>query len=356
MAKTLKRTLAIVIVFTFLLTGCQKKSTDLKNPVKEKENTKMIVSLLVDSFGLEDGSINSQAYQGLKDLKVDTGIDIEYEVAESDDKFLDTIDKLVEDGSKLIWGAGYQTSDAIKEASYKYKEINFASLDNPFDESSMPKNLTGTIFKTEESSYLLGYITGYMTKTNKVAYLGGDKGVLTEKNEYGFRAGVLDASKERKMNISLSVQYIGNFSDENKGRIMATSIFDSDVDIIYADAGGANLGAIQAAKEQDKFLVVNEEGLIKLAPKNILISSKKNYSEVLNSLSYRFIGKDQIGGRNYELGLRDNALGLSDFDEESGLVTKAVYDKAINKKKEIAKASKTIPFNEASFKKYTSMK
>lgn len=349
MAKKIKRILLTLAIFVFLLNACGKKDEK-----KDPKDSEIIVSLLMDKFGTADGSINSKAYRGLLDLNVDTQIKIDYEVSKSDDDFEDSIEKLVKKGSKLIWGAGSQTSDAIKEASYNYKDVRFATLDNIYDDSSMPKNLTGTIFNTEESSYILGYVAGLTTKTNKVAYLGGEKGILSDKNEFGFKAGVYDAAKERKLKINVNSEYIGNFYDLEKGRALAKELYESGIDIIFADCGSGTLGAIDEAKDQDKFLMVTEEALIKEAPDNILLASIKDYEEAINTISSKFIAKNDIGKKNFELGFVDNCLSISPYDKERKLFNSSVYDKAMNKKKDISSGKKEIPYNQTSFEKFTS--
>lgn len=315
----------------------------------------MLVGLAVDEFGFKDKGINEKALKGLNDLKVDTQVDVKSISSNSKNEYFDSIESLVDSGAKLIWASGFQMAQDLREVSKEYPDVHFASLDNPFDDSTMANNLTGTIFKTEEASYLLGYIAGYTTKTNKVGFLGGDKGVLVDKNEFGFRSGVLDAAKERKAKIDVVVKYLGTFSDKEKGKNHAKTLFDTGIDIIYTNAGLGDLGAVNAARDSKKFLMVTEPGLFESYKDVVLLSVEKNYSEVLNTLSSRFLAKEEIGGKNFEFGLKHKALSISDFDPE-GHITKAIYEKAKLKQAEIASEKKVPAYDEASFKKFSQAK
>lgn len=347
MTKKLKQLLLLILISVFLLAACGK------DPDDKSETEEMIVSLLVDKYGINDKSINSKAYLGLKNFKVDTATKIDYESSRSDD-YEYAFEKLVNRGGRLIWGAGFQTADALKQAAIDHRELNFASLDNIYDEDNMPKNLTGTIFNTEETSYLLGYVAGLSTKTNRLAYIGGQEGVLSDKNEYGFRAGVFDASKERKKKINVTVEYTKTFSDEGKGRATAKALYESGVDIIFTDCGLGNLGAIEAAKETGKLILVTEEELIKKAPNNVIMSASKEYEEAINTISSRFIANEEIGGKNFELGFKNNCLDIKGYDQEKNLIEAQVYDKALNKKKDIIEGKKKVPYDQKTFEKFSS--
>lgn len=351
MAKNLRKNLLFILIFLFLLSACNNKKD--KKSVSEEGELK--VSLLMDRFGNKDESINSKSYQGLLNLNVDTSVQIDYEVSRFDD-FDDSIDKLIKRGSKLIWGSGYQTSEAIKKASRDNKKIHFATIDNMFDDSTMPKNLTGTIFNTEQSSYLLGYLAGLSTKTNRLAYLGGQRGVISDKNEYGFRAGVFDASKERKTKIQVSVVYIDTYSDKDKGRSAAKDLYESGVDIIFADCGYSTMGAIESAKEFKKFMMVTEEALIKQAPDNVILSFVKKYDEAINMISSKFISKNEIGGQNFELDLKNNCLDISPLNKDKKLIDLKAYEKTQTKKNDIIANKKIVPYNKVTFEKFSSTK
>ncbi|MDO5027020.1 MAG: BMP family ABC transporter substrate-binding protein [Tissierellia bacterium] len=350
MINSMKKILLLLMSLILLLAACGKSD----NP-NSKEN-EMLVSLLLDEYGIEDQAINSKAYQGLLDLKVDTGIAIDYQVAAYEADYEASIESLIQRGAKLVWGVGYQTADAIQEAAHKNKDLNFASLDNIYDEDSMPKNLTGSIFNTEETSYLLGYVAGLATKTNRLAYLGHQRGVLSDKDEFGFRAGVYDASKERQKKINLSIEYLQTYSDQGKGRTIAKSLYDSGVDIIFTNAGLGDLGAIDAAKEKNKFVLVTDSQLIKQAPNHVMLAAEKKYEEAINTISSRFIAKEAIGGKNFELGLKNNCLDISPYDEDKNLIEASIYQKALKKKKDIVDGKKIVPYDQKTFDKFSSSK
>ena len=80
----------------------------------------------------------------------------------------------------------------LETAAKNYPDQQFAIIDHTYEKQ--PENITSLSFESNESSYLAGLIAGKSTKTNKVAFIGGQQSPVIDKFEYGFKAGVLAAN------------------------------------------------------------------------------------------------------------------------------------------------------------------
>ena len=75
--------------------------------------------------------------------------------------------------------------------------------------------------------------------------------------------------------ISFVSDYVGAFDDEEKGRILAETQYSMGVDVIYQVAGRCGLGAIEAAKAFDKYIISTGGDHTNLAPAAVLTSRLK---------------------------------------------------------------------------------
>src|SRR5699024_9689406 len=115
----------------------------------------------------------------------------------------------------IIIGAGYKMGGAIAEAAAMYPEINYAIVDvdvtaGPDGKVEAPSNLLGIMFRAQEPSFLVGYIAGMTTETNKVGFVGGQESNVIWGFEYGYKAGVDYAAKEKGTDIEVLSQYVGD--------------------------------------------------------------------------------------------------------------------------------------------------
>jgi len=132
--------------------------------------TKQKVCVALDTAGINDKSFNQTSYEGAKAAKAaGYASSIEYLPAKSGADFAPNVQKFVDKGCTLIVGVGYLLGDAIGAAAAKYPKVNFALVDG----WSGGPNQKGITYKTDENSFLVGYLAAGMSKTGKVATYGG---------------------------------------------------------------------------------------------------------------------------------------------------------------------------------------
>ena len=231
------------------------------------------IAMVPDMGGVNDQSFNQSALEGLYELRDETGAQISYVESKQFSDFALNLDKLSDGPSDLIIGVGNVLSDAVEEVSARNLDKNFAIVDYSFGDD-VANNVTGIVFRAQEGAFLVGYIAGMTTKTNKVGFIGGMKNVIIDQFQYGFEAGVLYAAKERNVPIEVVNQYAESFADAAKGKAIASSMYSGGCDIVFHAAGGVGYGVIEAAKDSNKFVIGVDRDQSYLAPDNVLTKSR----------------------------------------------------------------------------------
>lgn len=291
--------LGVAIILTLSsLVGCGNNKTETK------EGKTIKVGMISDVGGINDESFNQSAWEGLQKAKED--LDIEVKVIESKQasEYVGNIETLADQGIDLIIGVGNTMSEAIKSQAENYPDQSFAIIDETYDQ--IPSNVTPILFKENEASYLTGLIAGKMTKTNKVGFIGGMENTVISRFQYGYMAGVKEANKDAQVN----VQYAGTFSDAAKGKSIANQIYSNGSDIILSAAGATGVGAIESAKEQNKYAIGVDKDQSSLAPENILTSALKKVDVGVYDTVKDFVDGKLIGGKEKIYGLDQDGVGI----------------------------------------------
>ncbi len=340
----MKKVIAVLLTITIFSTiiGCTNASN-------KNENNQVTVAMVTNLGGVNDESYNSSAWQGLQALSSETGTKVTYLESNQATDYLTNLDKLADQGCDLIWALGFVMADSVITASSTNPDLNYAIVDYSYDET--PSNVTGVMFRAQESAFIVGYIAGKTTKTNSVGFIGGIEGNVIGQFEYGYRAGVAYASKELGKDINVAVQYIESFGDTPKAKATASKMLSDGCDIIFHAAGGAGIGVIEAAKDANKFAIGVDNDQSRLAPNNVLTSALKLVCNAVDIISTDFINGKEIGGQTLTYGLKENCVGIP---ENNPNMDPGVYNDAMELEKKIINDEIIPPYNKQSFEKFKS--
>ena len=291
-----------IIIGSMSLIGCSNKA-DNKNNSGAKETIK--VGMVADTGGINDESFNQSAWEGLQEAEKELGIEIKVIESRQASEYLGNIETLVDDGMNLIIGVGYTMADDIKTQAENYPDVNFALIDETYDE--IPSNVTPIVFKANEAAYLTGLIAGRMTETNKVGFIGGMESPVISKFDYGFRAGVKAANPDAEV----MVQYANSFTDSALGKTIANQMHSKNADIIFTCAGAVGIGAIEAAKENGKKAIGVDQDQNSLAPENVITSAMKNIDVSVEEMLSKVVDGSYKGGEVIINTLAMNGVGIA---------------------------------------------
>ncbi|MFE3325301.1 BMP family protein [Streptomyces sp. NPDC059176] len=274
-------------------------------------------ALAYDIGGRGDQSFNDAAYAGIEKAKTELGIkatEAEPTEGEGDPDKVQRLTELARAGNNPVIGVGFAYAPAIAEVAPKFPKTTFGLID---DTSKTGKNIANLVFNEEQGSYLAGVAAAKVTKSKTVGFIGGVETPLIKKFEAGFVQGVKDTNKD----VNVKVQYLtqppdfGGFSKPDLGKAAAQGQLDAGADVIYAAAGLAGSGSIEAAAKAKKWAIgvdsdqYSQKGLAAYK-EYILTSVTKDVSgAVFNLVKSVKDGKPQSGEIRY--GLDSDGVGLA---------------------------------------------
>ncbi|MCZ0981010.1 BMP family ABC transporter substrate-binding protein [Streptomyces diastatochromogenes] len=298
-------------------TACGKSSNDTgSSSTSGSKATK--VAIAYDIGGRGDQSFNDAAYAGLKKAEDELGVkgsEAEPSQGESDADKVARLTSLARAGNNPVIGVGFSYAPAIAKVAKSFPKTTFGLID---DTSVTAPNIANLVFNEEQGSYLAGVAAAKTSKSGTVGFIGGVEVPLIKKFEAGFTQGVKDTNPKAKVLTQYLTQppNFDGFSKPDLGKAAAQGQIDKGADVIYAAAGLAGSGSIEAAATAKKWAIgvdsdqYNQAGLSSYKD-YILTSVTKNVSgSVFNLIKSVKDGKPESGEIRY--GLATDGVGLAD--------------------------------------------
>ncbi len=293
----------------------------------ETTGPKLKVGLVFDVGGLGDKSFNDAAYAGLKRAEKELGVIGEYREPGEGAHREAHLRHFAKGDADLIIGVGFLFTDEIRSMALDFPQKKFACVDYTVDDREIPSNLAALTFREEEGSFLIGAIAALKSTTGKIGFVGGVESPLIKK----FEAGYTQGAKYVRPDIVVKAVYAGvsdtAFKDPQKGKELATSLYDAGCDIIYHASGSTGLGVFKAAEERKKFAIgVDRDQSDEAAPGIILTSMTKNTDTAVYEVIESAV-KGTFKGGVVSLGLKDGSLGYVYNEKNKDLIGEEVHKK-----------------------------
>jgi basic membrane protein A len=229
------------------------------------------VGLVLDKGGKDDKSFNASAYKGAMDAQQKLKVFVKYVEATDDNAFEPLLRAFAQKDFDLIIGVGVAQAEAIKKVAKQFPMKHFAIIDAEVD---LP-NVRSLLFEEHEGSFLVGAAAAMTTKTGKIGFIGGMDIPLIRRFEMAYEAG----AKKVNPKINVTANYVGVTSDAwnnpPKAKELATSQYNSGVDVIFAAAGASAFGLFDAAEETKKYAIGVDANQNYIKPGRILTSMLK---------------------------------------------------------------------------------
>lgn len=264
---------------------------------KQETSGDFKIGMVTDVGGVNDGSFNQSAWEGLQRAEADFGVEVNYLESKGDADYAPNIEAFIDEECDLIITVGYMLADATRAAAEANPDTNFAIID---DSSIDLPNVTCLMFKQAQASYLVGYVAGLMTESNNVGFLLGMENPTMNQFGYGYCAGVLDANPDAQ------IQQINanSFADSAIGKTAAQTFITNGADIIFHAAGGTGIGAIQACEEAGIYAIGVDSDQSSIAPNTVITSAMKRVDNaVYDSVSALVGGSLAAGVKTYDLSI-----------------------------------------------------
>ncbi len=274
------------------------------------------VEMITDTGGVNDQSFNQLAWAGLQKLRDEEGWEISYLESKQDADYNTNLDKAVDDDCSVIWGIGFAMTEAINTVAEQNPDIVFAGIEAT-NEKDLP-NLTGVSFKSQEPSFVVGYIAACMSKSGKVGFIGGMESETLKQFEYGYYAGVEYANKKNGTSVTYQGQYAESFTDAAKGKSIAQKMIKDGCDVMFHAAAAAGVGMLEACNDAKVYSIGVDQDQAALFPEydTIITSAIKKVDVAIVNVTKGLIDGSTKGGQNILLGAADGAVGLAETHDK----------------------------------------
>lgn len=290
------------------------------------------VGLITDVGGVNDGSFNQSAWEGLQRAMDELGIEANYLESATDADYAPNIETFVDEEYDLIISVGYMLADATKAAAEANPDSKFAIID---DASIELDNVTCLMFKQEQGSYLVGYVAGLMTESNNIGIVIGMANDNMNKFGYGYCAGALDANPD----VTIQQFNANSFADSATGKTNATTAITNGADIIFHAAGATGLGVIEACQEAGVKAIGVDSDQSSIAPDTIITSAMKRVDNaVYDTVEQLLDGSLEGGIHTYDL-----AVGGVDIAPTQDLLPDEVINAVADVKQKIIDGEIVVP-------------
>lgn len=350
-----KKMVALMLVLLLMMTalvGCgggtakePEQQGNQEEQVEEPAKSALKMAMVTDVGGVNDQSFNESAWNGHKKAEAELGFEVSYAESRQDSDYEPNLVSLLDAGNDLIWGIGFMMGDVIKESADFNPDQKYGIVDFSYGDET-PENVVGVMFKAEEASFLVGYIAGKMTETNKVGFVGGMTSDIIDGFQYGYMAGVKHANPDAEV----LVQYADSFNDAAIGKSIAIQMYQQGADIVFHAAGGTGNGVIEAAREQDKYAIGVDMDQNHLAPDHVITSAMKYVDNAIFDIARQLSEGNFPGGQTVSYGLEDGGVGIAPTSDKH--VPAEILKEVEEVEKDIIAGKVFVPKNEAEYSEH----
>jgi basic membrane protein A len=217
--------------------------------------TKQKVCVALDTGGINDKSFNELSYAGAKAAKA-KGYASSVEYLPAGKSYDENVKKFVDKKCTVIVGVGYLLSDAVKASAKANPNIKYIMVDDVIDAPNV-KSLT---YKTNENSFLAGYMAAGYSKTGVVATYGGAPIPTVSIFMDGFAQGVefYNAVKDKSVKVlgwdrkSKTGTFVGGFTDQVRAKELSVAFEAQKADVIFPVGGSLVVGTVDNSLKSGK--------------------------------------------------------------------------------------------------------
>ena len=174
----------------------------------------------------------------------------------------------VSKGYNIIIGHGFEFQVPMQELAPQYPDVSFLVIGGWNNSLS---NLAIADVRTDQTGYVLGYLAGKMTQSNKIGYIMGARVAELARFEPNFAKGASDANPSIvyaygplpgggngiQPGGSISVVAVGDFHDLQGAKADAELMASQGVDVLAVMGDGVVRGAIEGAIDTGLKLIGN---------------------------------------------------------------------------------------------------
>lgn len=329
------RVAGLVTAVVLAAAGCAK-APDSAGKDDDQGASDFKACMVTDEGGIDDRSFNTLAWKGMTDAEEQYGVEVTYLESQSNADFIPNLEQFASQDCDLIVTVGFLLADATAQMAEKYPDQQFAIVDFAYPEP-IP-NVKPLVFDSSQSGFLAGYLAAGITETGTVAQYGGGKIPPVTLYMDGFAQGVEHYNSKHDTDVKMlgwdrqkqQGVFIGNFSDQAKGKTVTQNFISQGADVIFPLAGAVNLGtaaAVQDSSSEAKVIWVDSDGCVS-APEfcDLFWSSALKKIDVAVLTTIGQAAQGNFSNDAYVGTLANDGVGLADFHEHADDVPQELQD------------------------------
>ncbi|MBS4212157.1 MULTISPECIES: BMP family ABC transporter substrate-binding protein [Neobacillus] len=255
----------------------------------------------------------TKGFNGLLKIQSKFNIDVFYkEGMNSEDKVEKAVKEFDQKGVNLIFGHGSEYAEYFNKISKDYPNIHFVS----FNGDAKTPNTTSLNFKGHAMGFFGGMVAAHMSKQHKVGVLAAYE---WQPEIEGFYQGAMAEDK----NTHVSIEYVGNWDDDNKSIQLVDRMLDTGVDVVYPAGDGFNVPVIERVKDRGQYVIGYVSEQSDFGESTVLTSTIQQVDKLYVKVAEQF-NNQKLKSGNLSFDFQDDVISLGKY---SPLVDKGFIHK-----------------------------
>ncbi len=298
-----KRVVTIVIGVVILLGMIVFMATVV---AQKKEASKIKVGMVL-SGAKDEAGWNGMHYSGAKNAcdNADAELLIRENVAEFSGNCEKAVAELAREDVSMIVLSSYGYSDEMKDIVSQYPDIAFYVNSSENHE----ENMTAYFVRMYQARYLAGVLAGMRTESNQIGYVAAMSNNEVNRGISAFTLGVCSVNPEAEV----VVIWTDSWDDSQKEAECTEKLIENcDIDVVTYHQNGATV--IDTAEKYGVESIgyhQQYEGYSSKYLTSVVCYWDKVYAEIMKEL----LSGEANTTQNLWIGIREDAVGLTDFSE-----------------------------------------
>ena len=291
MKSYIKKASALAVIAALALVSSMAVIAPLQ--LAHAQGGELKIALVTDAL-FSDGGWGATAYNAAKQLETKYGHQVAYAESIAIPEIEATLRQYSEDGYDLIIAHGFQWGDPAVKVGKDYPNTKIVV----FTGTVSSDNVASIFPMQQEGTFLLGALAAMMTKTNTIAYVGGDQ----YPNIINIFEGYKQGAKYMNPDIKVIGTYLGDFDNPAKGKEAGLAQINNGADFLFHVADTSGHGVIQAAKERNVYAFGAVADQSALAPDTVLTSFVLDIDKAFDQ-ALQMVAQEKFEGEIFKPGI-----------------------------------------------------
>jgi basic membrane protein A len=277
--------------------------------------------LVSDVGRFNDKGFNQNQLTGLKRAQKVLKVQIRAVESRSAGDYLPNMASLARQGFGIVIGAGFLMANEEKQVADQFPNVKFAITDYsakipPFNGTT--KNIEGLTYATQQNSYLIGCLAAHVAQAKgkkNISVVGGVKIPPVDNFLAGYRAG----ARKCVPGTTVQIGYSQDFIDQAKCKSVAQNQIDAGSQVVFNVAGPCGLGALDAAKERNRWGIGVDVDQSFLGSHILTSAVKRVDVGIFLAVKGAKTGKGYKAGGDLVFNLKNGGVGIGKFSKRAKL-------------------------------------